>query len=60
MTRLFAASLLALVATGAGKADVVAKVLGGDDDVRRWPARVADVEQATWIVDEAAAAQLPR
>jgi 6-phosphogluconolactonase len=49
-----------MVATGASKADVIANVLGGDDDERRWPARVADLEHATWILDEAAAARLDR
>ena len=49
-----------LVATGANKADTIARVLSGEDDLRRWPARIADVEHATWILDEAAAAQLPR
>lgn len=49
-----------MVVTGAAKADVVATVLGTDDDERRWPARMADLDQATWLLDEAAAARLPR
>jgi 6-phosphogluconolactonase len=49
-----------MVATGESKAEVIASVLGSDDDERRWPARLADLDQATWILDEAAAARLPR
>lgn len=49
-----------VVATGAPKAEAIASALGSDDDERRWPARVADLEHATWILDEAAAAKLPR
>jgi 6-phosphogluconolactonase/glucosamine-6-phosphate isomerase/deaminase len=49
-----------MVSTGASKADVIASVLGTDDDERRWPARIADLDGATWILDEAAAARLDR
>lgn len=50
-----------VVATGAGKADVLAAILGpGDRDPRRLPAQAARHERATWILDEAAAARLPR
>lgn len=50
-----------VVATGAGKADVLAAILGsGERDPRRLPAQAARHERATWILDEAAAARLPR
>jgi 6-phosphogluconolactonase len=49
-----------MVATGPAKAEVVASVLGLDDDERRWPARIADLDHATWLLDEAAAARLAR
>lgn len=49
-----------VVATGGGKADVIARILGEDVDPRQLPGRLAVREGATWILDEAAAAQLPR
>ena len=49
-----------VVATGAGKAAILAEILGPIRDERRWPAQVARHERATWILDEAAAARLPR
>jgi 6-phosphogluconolactonase len=49
-----------MVSTGASKAEVVAAVLGMDGDERQWPARIADLDHATWILDEAAAARLER
>ena len=50
-----------VVATGEGKADVLARILGaGPRDERALPAQVARHERATWILDEAAAARLPR
>ncbi|MFL5777602.1 MAG: 6-phosphogluconolactonase [Chloroflexota bacterium] len=51
--------VLAVIA-GAAKADTVATLLGPDRDVRRWPAQLARRDGATWIVDSAAAARLPR
>jgi 6-phosphogluconolactonase len=51
--------VLAVVA-GDGKAAVLADVLGGQRDSSRWPAQLARLEQATWIVDSAAASRLPR
>jgi 6-phosphogluconolactonase len=47
-------------AYGAGKAAVIAEVLGPVHDPRRWPAQLAARAGATWIVDEAAASALPR
>lgn len=49
-----------LVATGAPKADVLAEIFGPTRDPRRWPAQLALHEHCTWILDEAAAARLPR
>lgn len=49
-----------VVATGAGKAAVLAEIFGPTRDERRWPAQIAGHERATWILDEAAAARLPR
>lgn len=50
---------LLVVATGALKAAVLGEVLGGAHDPRRWPAQLARRSGATWILDEAAAADLP-
>ena len=49
-----------VVVTGAAKADIVASVLADGADERSLPARIADLDQATWLLDEDAAAQLPR
>jgi 6-phosphogluconolactonase len=49
-----------VVASGAGKAAILAEIFGPERDPRRWPAQLARREGATWILDEAAAAQLPR
>ncbi len=48
------------VVNGAGKADILGQIFGTDVDPRRWPAQLARRTGATWIVDEAAAARLPR
>jgi 6-phosphogluconolactonase len=48
-----------VVVHGAAKAEMIAAVLGDERDERRWPAQLARREGATWIVDEAAAANLP-
>jgi len=48
-----------VVVHGAAKAEMVAAVLGGERDVRRWPAQLARREGATWFLDKAAAASLP-
>ena len=47
------------VATGAAKATILRDVLGPERNVRRWPGQAARRAGATWILDEAAAAQLP-
>ena len=54
------AAFVLVVAHGAAKADILAEVFGEELDVRRWPAQLARRAGATWILDEAAAARLPR
>jgi 6-phosphogluconolactonase len=54
-----AARLAVVVAHGAGKAAILATVLGPDRDERRWPAQVARRAGALWLLDRAAAASLP-
>ncbi|MGK2851332.1 MAG: 6-phosphogluconolactonase [Candidatus Limnocylindrales bacterium] len=49
-----------VIAAGAGKADVLAEILGDERDERRWPGQLARHGRATWILDEAAAARLAR
>lgn len=49
-----------VVATGAGKAEVLAAILRDGRDERRWPAQLARHGRATWILDEASAANLAR
>ncbi len=55
-----AARMPILVAHGAGKAEVLAAVLGEARDVRRWPGQLARRSGATWFLDRAAAANLPQ
>ncbi|HEY8135435.1 MAG TPA: 6-phosphogluconolactonase [Candidatus Limnocylindrales bacterium] len=52
------AGLVLVMATGAGKADIVASVLGSERDVNRWPAQSALSANGVWLLDQAAAAQL--
>lgn len=54
-----AARLPLVVAHGAGKAEILARVLGPERDVRRWPAQIAREPAALWLLDRAAAASLP-
>ena len=49
-----------VVVNGGDKASVLAQVLGPERDPRRWPAQLARREGATWIIDEAAGAELSR
>jgi 6-phosphogluconolactonase len=49
-----------VVATGGGKADVIARILGSDGDPLELPGRLAVRDGSTWILDEAAAARLSR
>jgi 6-phosphogluconolactonase len=47
-------------AYGAAKADIVGRLFAPDRDPRVLPAQLALRDGATWILDEAAAARLPR
>ncbi|MBI2781176.1 MAG: 6-phosphogluconolactonase [Chloroflexi bacterium] len=52
------ARLPMVVAHGAGKAAILASVLGPERDERRWPAQIARRAGAIWLLDRAAAASL--
>jgi 6-phosphogluconolactonase len=54
-----AARLPMVVAHGAGKAEIMATLLGDERDVRRWPAQLARRGGAVWFLDRAAASKLP-
>ena len=54
-----AARLPIVVAHGAGKAAILAHVLGPERDPGRWPAQLARRDGAIWFLDRAAAASLP-
>ena len=54
-----AAKRTIVVAHGAGKAGIMATLLGDERDVRRWPAQLARRDGAVWFLDRAAAARLP-
>ena len=49
-----------VAAAGSGKAAVLGDVFGTTVDPRRWPAQLARRPGATWVLDEAAAAQIDR
>ena len=49
-----------VVMHGAGKGEILGTIFGPEVDPVRWPAQLARREGATWILDEAAAANLPR
>jgi 6-phosphogluconolactonase len=58
--RIVTAAREVLVAVhGEGKAEVMAAILGQERDPHRWPAQIARISSATWLLDEAVAAQLP-
>jgi 6-phosphogluconolactonase len=57
---LAAARLVVVVSFGAAKADVLADVLGETRDPSHWPSQHARGSNAIWLLDEAAAAKLPR
>ncbi|MBA3307403.1 MAG: 6-phosphogluconolactonase [Chloroflexi bacterium] len=53
-----AARHILVMVPGAAKAEMVRQVLEGERDPRRWPARLAVLPQATWLLDTGSAAQL--
>jgi len=53
-----AAGAVLMIITGDGKAELVANVLEGERDPSRLPAQTAILDNAVWLLDEAAAAQL--
>jgi 6-phosphogluconolactonase len=53
------ARTLLVVVLGGAKAGVIGEVFGDDRDDRRWPAQRARRAGATWLLDEAAAAEIP-
>ena len=55
-----AAREVVVVAHGLAKAGIVGTVLDGEPDVRRLPAQLTRRAGATWIIDKAAAANLPQ
>jgi 6-phosphogluconolactonase/glucosamine-6-phosphate isomerase/deaminase len=52
------AGTVLVMVTGANKSEIIASVLGDERDVNRWPAQAALSENAVWLLDEAAAAQV--
>jgi 6-phosphogluconolactonase len=56
---LAATPVLLAVAHGRSKAEAVARILAGPRDVRALPGQLARRAGATWLLDEAAAADLP-
>ncbi len=55
-----AARRVVVVSNGASKAATLGQVFSDPVDPRRLPAQLARRDGATWILDEAAAANLPR
>jgi 6-phosphogluconolactonase len=58
--RLLEASPVMSVTWGASKAEALGHVFGPERDIRRWPVQRTRRTGAVWIVDEAAAAKIPR
>lgn len=54
------AKQILVVMHGADKREVLGRIFGPDVDPVRWPAQLARRAGATWILDEAAGANLPR
>jgi 6-phosphogluconolactonase len=52
------AGTVLVMATGPNKAEIVASVLGDESDVNRWPGQAALSPNATWLLDQPAAAML--
>jgi 6-phosphogluconolactonase/glucosamine-6-phosphate isomerase/deaminase len=57
--RLLEAAPVLVVTSGAGKATALGHVFGGTRDERRWPVQRTRRTGAIWIVDEAAATEIP-
>jgi 6-phosphogluconolactonase len=49
-----------VVVHGAAKAEIVGTIFGSERDPRRWPAQLVRRPGVAWLLDEAAAARLPR
>jgi 6-phosphogluconolactonase/glucosamine-6-phosphate isomerase/deaminase len=58
--RLLEASPVLAVTWGAGKAEALGHVFGTVRDGRRWPVQRTRRAGAVWLVDEAAAARMPK
>jgi 6-phosphogluconolactonase len=48
-----------VIVTGEAKASILATVFGEERDPRQWPAQLVRRSGVTWLLDEAAGAQLP-
>jgi 6-phosphogluconolactonase len=57
--RLLEAAPVLVVTWGAGKAEALGHVFGAVRDGRRWPVQRTRRDGAVWLVDEAAAAEIP-
>jgi 6-phosphogluconolactonase len=53
------ARTIVVVAHGGGKASRLAEIFGAHRDPRQLPAQLTRRADATWLIDEAAAAELP-
>ena len=53
-----AARNVLLIVGGAAKADVLVEVLDGDPSIETYPARLARLDTATWLLDPACARSL--
>jgi 6-phosphogluconolactonase len=53
-----AAGLIVAMVPGAGKAEIIAEVLGPERDVQRWPAQLALRPNAVWLLEPDSAARL--
>jgi len=47
------------IVAGAGKAEILGRILGSERDPEQWPAQLAVRPNATWVMDPAAAAGVP-
>ncbi len=50
-----AARLMLLMSSGSDKAEIMAAILGDEQDTARWPAQAALLPNAVWVLDRAAA-----